>query len=131
MENALCDDGNEGLSAAMTNTTPLLDLGAAPADGGACGVSVQDGARVRKFIILRWRDELIVYRNRCPHAGIPLDWIPDRFFDRSGDFLFCASHGASFEPDSGLCVDGPCVGDSLERCKIAIQDNVITLIEPL
>ena len=115
----------------MTDGTRLLELDAAPEDGAAAGVTIQDGARQRKFIVLRWAGEIIVYRNRCPHAGIPLDWIPGRFFDRKGDFLFCASHGASFEPDSGLCVDGPCVGDILERCAIAIQDGVIILAEPL
>ena len=115
----------------MTAATPLLALDAWPENGAAKGVVIQDGAKQRKFIILRWADELIVYRNRCPHAGIPLDWIPDRFFDRSGEYLFCASHGASFEPDTGLCVDGPCVGDLLERCAIDIQDGVIVLTEDL
>lgn len=115
----------------MSNQTPLLDLNEAPENGVAKGVTIRDGAKQRKFIVLRWQDEVIVYRNRCPHAGIPLDWIPDRFFDRSGDYLFCASHGASFEPDTGLCVDGPCVGDVLERCKIDVLEGQITLMEDL
>lgn len=114
----------------MSEPTPLLAIADVP-DNDARGVAIRDGAKMRKFIVLRWRDETIVYRNRCPHAGTPLDWIPNRFFDRSGSFLFCTSHGASFEPDSGLCVDGPCVGDVLERCAFEIRDGVVTLTEAL
>jgi len=110
--------------------TPLAPLADIPEDD-ARGVSIQDGARVRKFIILRWQGETIVYRNRCPHAGTPLDWIPDRFFDRDKTYLFCASHGASFEPDTGLCVEGPCFGDVLERCEFTILNGMVTLTEPL
>lgn len=110
--------------------TPLLPLADVP-DGEARGVAISDGARMRKFIVLNWRGETIVYRNRCPHAGTPLDWIPDRFFDRDKQYLFCATHGASFEPDSGLCIEGPCTGDHLERCRFAVIDGVVTLTEAL
>ena len=114
----------------MSDATPLMPLADVP-EGDAKGVVIRDGPRMRKFILLRWQGETIVYRNRCPHAGTPLDWIPDRFFDRSGDYLFCAAHGASFEPDTGLCVDGPCVGDVLDRCSFEVIDGVVTLTEPL
>ncbi|HWK53547.1 MAG TPA: Rieske (2Fe-2S) protein [Hyphomicrobiales bacterium] len=60
-----------------------------------------DAARVR------------VYLNRCPHLGVPLNWQPDRFLDNEGAFVQCANHGALFEKDTGLCVLGPCRGDSL------------------
>lgn len=112
----------------MSGLTPLIALDAVPEDD-ARGVVWRDGARQRKFIVLRWRGETIVYRNLCPHAGTPLDWIPDRFFDRDKTHLFCAAHGASFEPDTGLCVDGPCVGDVLERCRFEVIDGVVSLAE--
>ena len=108
----------------------LIPLADVPEDD-ARGVTIRDGAKMRKFVVLRWKGETIVYRNRCPHAGTPLDWIPDRFFDRSGTFIFCATHGASFEPDTGLCVDGPCVGDVLDRCKFTVEDGVVMLAEPV
>ena len=114
----------------MTDATALIALDDVPEDD-AKGITIRDGARQRKFVVLKWKGETIVYRNRCPHAGTPLDWIPDRFFDRSGEFLFCTTHGASFEPDTGLCVDGPCIGDVLERCAFDVRDGVVTLTEPL
>ncbi|MGZ0186711.1 MAG: Rieske (2Fe-2S) protein [Alphaproteobacteria bacterium] len=114
----------------MTEPTPLVALNEVPEDD-ARGITIRDGAKMRKFVVLRWQGETIVYRNRCPHAGTPLDWIPDRFFDRGHDYLFCTTHGASFEPASGLCIDGPCVGDVLERCTFDIRDGVVTLTEAL
>jgi nitrite reductase/ring-hydroxylating ferredoxin subunit len=53
------------------------------------------------------------YLNRCPHLGVPLNWDDDRFMDSEGSLLRCATHGALFEPDSGLCILGPCRGESL------------------
>jgi len=112
----------------LSGLTPLMPLADVPEDD-ARGVVWRDGPRQRRFIVLRWQGEVIVYRNACPHAGTQLDWIPDRFFDRAKERLFCAAHGASFEPDTGLCIDGPCVGDRLERCAMEIVDGVVHLAE--
>ena len=120
----------DGGRSTVTASTPLLVLADVPEDD-ARGVTIRDGAKMRKFVVLRWLGETIVYRNRCPHAGTPLDLIPDRFFDRGRKHLFCTSHGASFEPQTGLCVDGPCVGDVLERCAFDVRDGVVTLTEKL
>ena len=57
--------------------------------------------------------QVFVYRNRCPHRGIPLDGVPDQFFDDSGSLIQCAAHGALFLIESGECVAGPCAGQSL------------------
>src|SRR6185312_16085931 len=35
-----------------------------------------------------------VYVNRCPHMGTELDWQPGDFFEESGLYLVCATHGA-------------------------------------
>ncbi len=51
--------------------------------------------------------------NRCPHRGTELDWAPGEFFDDERRHLVCATHGALFEPDTGLCVAGPCRGQRL------------------
>ncbi|RMH59479.1 MAG: hypothetical protein D6678_07635 [Zetaproteobacteria bacterium] len=49
-----------------------------------------------------------VYRNRCPHAGSPLDWQPGQFFAEDGQTLLCHTHGARFDPATGACLAGPC-----------------------
>lgn len=76
----------------------------------------------RGFVV-RWRNALYAYRNRCPHRGDPLNWLPDAFFSASGDQLVCASHGAVFEPDSGVCVGGPCAGRALEPLEVKAEDG--------
>ena len=80
----------------------------------------------RGFVI-RFRGQIKAYRNRCPHAGSQLDWIEGDFFDETGEYLICATHGALFDPLSGKCVSGPCAGDSLEPLSIRISDTDLWL----
>lgn len=65
--------------------------------------------------VLNWHGRYYAYRNQCPHTGLNLNWQKHRFFDHELQFLLCATHGALFEPESGLCVHGPCVNQSLPR----------------
>ena len=58
------------------------------------------------------------YVNRCPHAGTPLDCWPNEFMSDDRQYLICATHGAVFAPDTGLCVEGPCPGARLERLRV-------------
>ncbi len=58
------------------------------------------------------------YVNRCPHTGGPLDVWPNEFLTEDGRHLICATHGAVFVPDTGLCVGGPCVGDALQSLSV-------------
>lgn len=51
--------------------------------------------------------------DRCPHAGLPLAFSPDRYLTREKDLILCGSHGALFRLDDGLCVSGPCAGQRL------------------
>lgn len=68
---------------------------------------------------VRFAGRVHAYVNRCPHQGTELDWQPGEFFDLSGTYLVCATHGALFDPASGLCVAGPCRGASLARVPVA------------
>ncbi len=72
---------------------------------------------------LRFDDQLRVYRNSCPHLGVELNWLEDQFFDLDGALIQCATHGALFDPLTGLCVSGPCRGQSLEALDCAIADG--------
>ena len=58
------------------------------------------------------------YVNLCPHAGTPLDLWSNEFLAEDGRHLICSTHGAIFEPHTGLCVEGPCPGASLERLPV-------------
>ena len=70
-----------------------------------------------------------VYRNHCPHLGIPLEWVPDQFLDVTGTLIQCASHGALFLIQSGRCVAGPCAGQSLKKILSEVVDGEVRVVE--
>ena len=94
---------------------PGVSLGrvAGLAAGEAISFVNKDGHDLFAAFVLRYGDSWFAYVNDCPHAHTPLDWQPDQFMDVERRFIQCATHGALFEPDTGLCVHGPCRGKSL------------------
>jgi nitrite reductase/ring-hydroxylating ferredoxin subunit len=77
---------------------------------------------------VRYGGTVRAYVNRCPHAGTELDWQPGEFFEETGLYLICSTHGAMFEPGSGYCVAGPCRGASLEPLAIRERDGQVILL---
>lgn len=63
---------------------------------------------------VRRQGRVFLYRNRCPHRGITLNWQPDAFLDPSAQLIACVHHGALFVPESGECITGPCEGEALQ-----------------
>ena len=74
--------------------------------------AARGGAPAAAFAV-RHRGRVFAYLNRCAHVPVELDWLPGKFFDDSGLYLICATHGATYEPASGRCVGGPCRGAGL------------------
>lgn len=70
---------------------------------------------------------LYVYHNRCPHLGIELEWQEDQFLDSENALIQCCTHGALFIIDSGECVAGPCVGDSLQALPFTMDGNTVNV----
>ena len=100
------------------------------ADGEARGVVVEtERGDSLAIILLRRKGRVLAYRNRCPHTGVNLEWLPDQFLDREGAFIQCATHGALFRPEDGYCVRGPCAGESLEKVEVELRDGGIYLLE--
>jgi len=77
------------------------------------------------LLVVRQGDQVYAYENACPHIGTPLDWTPDRFLSADGRHLICATHGAQFTIDTGMCISGPCRGDQLTSISVVIRDGVI------
>lgn len=80
------------------------------------------------FFAVKHYGKIYIYKNSCPHIGIPLEWVEDKFLDPSCTMIQCANHGALFVIESGLCVAGPCSGQKLVTVKFTIQDDFIFLI---
>lgn len=98
----------------LCNSRELLDGGlAVPFDINFAGQTC------RAFAI-RFNGLPHAYLNRCTHVAMELDWQPNRIFDDSGQWLLCASHGAAYQPDTGLCAGGPCHSGLV---KITLSEN--------
>ncbi len=93
------------------------------------GFVLGEGRWKREIFVVRKAGRIFGYVNSCPHAGTPIDWMPDRFFTNDGAFLICATHGALFEVEDGMCVRGPCRGLSLDQVPVAEEAGDILLLE--
>jgi nitrite reductase/ring-hydroxylating ferredoxin subunit len=65
------------------------------------------------------------YVNRCRHMPTPLDFVRDEFISDDGRFLRCYTHGALYEFATGLCIDGPCKGESLYRLPVEVDGGEV------
>jgi len=83
---------------------------------------------LRGFVV-RAGAQLRGYVNRCPHAGHPLNLLPDRFLTPDGALLLCSSHGALFEKLTGFCVAGPCAGRSLTPVALQVRSGFVMLAD--
>ena len=84
---------------------------------------VYAGQTCRAFAV-RFQGQPHAYLNRCSHVAMELDWQPDRFFDDTGRWLMCATHGAVYEPATGECRGGPCRG-GLVKIELSEQGGVV------
>ena len=64
------------------------------------------------------------------HVGHPLNWIPHGFLTKERDAIICASHGAQYEIDTGLCFAGPCVGKTLRKVDCEVRDGTVYVTGP-
>ena len=72
--------------------------------------------------LVRFRGQLHAWRDACPHVdGAPMAWRKDAYLNAAGTRITCHAHGAQFEPDTGACISGPCIGRSLQRVAIEID----------
>ena len=106
-------------------TTPAIPLCALDAIAEP-GSRAFDVGGLEGFIV-RHNGLVLAYRDSCPHTGAPLAWTPDGYLDADGALIQCALHGALFLPDSGECVHGPCLGQSLVPLPVRVQDGLVLL----
>jgi nitrite reductase/ring-hydroxylating ferredoxin subunit len=79
--------------------------------------------------LVRYQGEVRGYLNRCGHIPIELDWQQGRFFDFSGLYLICATHGAMYAPETGRCLGGRCNGKGLVAVAVAEREGQVFVIE--
>lgn len=103
---------------ALCNSDVLVNRGeAAPFDVLYCGQTCMAFA-------IRYDDRVYAYLNRCSHVPMEMDYQPNRFFDLTGHWLICATHGATYSPKTGACRGGPCRG-GLIKIETSEFDGVV------
>lgn len=109
---------NDAVLIPLCNAADLSDGGlAVPFD------VLYHGQTCRAFAI-RFEGHVHAYLNRCAHVPMEMDYQPDRFFDSTGRWLMCATHGAIYRPDTGQCAGGPCRG-GLVKIDLVEHDGVV------
>jgi len=102
--------------------------------------ALTDGGRGVRFVlerhgvtaaafVVRYAGSVHAHLNRCAHIPVELDWLEGEFFDKSGLYLICSTHGATYEPATGYCIMGPCKGLHLTALKVAEQGGNVYLME--
>ena len=64
--------------------------------------------RLCRAFAVRFKGTVHAYLNRCGHISMEMDYVERQFFDVSGQWLMCATHGATYDPLTGKCRAGPC-----------------------
>jgi nitrite reductase/ring-hydroxylating ferredoxin subunit len=108
----------------------LICASAALTEGGP-GVRFKvqrDGGDAAAFVI-RYDGKVFGYLNSCAHLPVELDWMEGEFFDKAGLYLICATHGATYEPDTGHCIMGPCKGARLVAAPVEERDGGVYWLE--
>ena len=87
----------------------------------------RNGVRVDAFVA-NFKGDIVAYENLCRHLPITLDCGDGEFFSKNNNFFVCQTHGAFYEPKTGLCVSGPCVGASLIQLSTELNDGEVFLV---
>jgi len=87
--------------------------------------SIARGERTLPAFAIRFGGRVHAYVNECRHEASELDWEEGEFFDTAKLYLVCASHGALYEPATGVCVAGPCRGARLAKVEVCERDGDI------
>jgi nitrite reductase/ring-hydroxylating ferredoxin subunit len=111
--------GNPAQPKPGTRLCALTDL----ADPGARGFMFRKHDSLFLGFVTRVGGAVTGWVDHCPHAGMPLAVVPNRYLTREGDLILCASHGALFRPGDGVCIGGPCAGKALTPWPVKIEGN--------
>ena len=96
---------------------------------GSRGFAVGEGDWPLRGFLVKTTTGVAAYVNYCPHAGHPLNFRPHKFLTSDRNLILCSSHGALFARDNGLCIAGPCGGQSLTAVPVEVQNGYVLLAD--
>lgn len=80
------------------------------------------------IIALKLHQQCHFYENLCPHQNKRLANESMHCFDETFSLIECQFHSAQFNPTSGECVSGPCLGLSLKQYQLTEQNGEYYLV---
>lgn len=116
-------------SETLTNITVCL-LEEIP-DPGAREFSPPGAQFPDEYFVVRRGEHVACFSNVCTHMEQPLNWAPNRFLNKSGEYIVCPAHGATYDSLSGECRGGPCNGRGLARWPVWLDNGRIIVSVPL
>ena len=102
--------GGSTRPAADVTAIPLCNASDLQNAGDAVPFDVIYQGQTNCAFAIRYAGQAHAYLNRCAHMPMEMDFQPNRFFDVTGHWLICATHGATYHPATGACAAGPCRG---------------------
>jgi nitrite reductase/ring-hydroxylating ferredoxin subunit len=108
---------------AITDAVYICDSATLTDGGKGVRTNVQYLGREASIFFIRFDEKVYGYLNQCAHVPMELDWNEGQFFDDSGLYLICATHGAIYTPESGRCVGGPCRGAKLRAVQVEERET--------
>jgi len=113
----------DAVTAADAQAIPICGADAVAEGGKGVRFPVLAGSDAATGFVVRHGGKPYAYLNRCAHVPIELDWAEGEFFESSGLYLMCSTHGAIYVPDSGFCAGGPCKGGRLRPIAVIERDQ--------
>lgn len=102
----------------LCNSSELLESGL------AVPFQVRYQLQTSAAFAVRYHGQVYAYLNRCSHVPMEMDYLPNQFFDTTGHWLMCATHGAMYAPQTGHCRMGPCRG-GLIKIELSETDGLV------
>ena len=99
-------------------------------DPGCREFTIGEGDWPFRGFVVRQGDAVFAYQNFCVHVGHPLNWSPNKFLTKDKTAIICASHGATYEIETGMCFAGPGAGRALRKVDAEIRDGVVYVSGP-
>lgn len=101
------------------------------ADPGAREFFLGEGDWPFRGFVVQLDGRVHAYANVCPHKNFPLNQADDDFLVPGQRLIRCAAHNALFDPESGLCLVGPCAGRKLQslECRVAGGEVLVRVPE--
>lgn len=94
-------------------------------DGGSLGLAPNPRGR-DQILLVRKGSRVFGYVNNCPHYDrAPMGWRKDEFLNGDRSLIMCASHGALFRIEDGVCVLGPCIGQALQPVPLRVLEGKV------